>query len=87
MKNHNFNVYTNSWISFQEMKSNNFVLSISDLTMETSKSEAHFKNIIYLGIQKKLPWDAIASILREMSLTLEEISQLVKVLLIELESM
>ena len=55
--------------------------------MENSKNEKHFKNTIALGLDKKLPWLRLASILDEMTPTLEETKLLVKVLLQELQAM
>ena len=55
--------------------------------MENTENEKHFKNTIALALDKKLPWLRLASILDEMTPTLEVTKQLVKVLLQELQAM
>ena len=45
--------------------------------MENVDREGHFKKTITLALNKNIPWETLASILHEMTPTLEETNQLI----------
>ena len=56
-----------------------------DIPKDAADCEAFFRNAIKMTLENKFPWTILALIVNQMSPTVEEAKELVKVLLNELQ--